>query len=296
MFKFNSICCVIFGESPPVFLQFIDWLEIDSNMNIQNDNWNDKNFVIEKMNQDISNTKYVSEELLKDKDVLLLAIKNNYPDISLSKEFRSDKDIVLALMNNNYDYCLSFATKELLNDKDVVLSAVKILNSYFKYASETLQNDREFIFQVLDAEPTVFGFLNRKFQNDKEIVLFALQRNPRTFLSASEMLKQDKHFLLNALKYQKSIYDHLYMYLQEDLEIYLAFHGMLHIQRERISYFQNVYFHFTPTSLESQLDKFKKKGFLKIKLLGRGGGVRTIIQNSPEIFSILKTKEKCLFF
>ena len=92
-----------------------------------------------------TNTRYASEELRKDREVVMAAVQKN--DVALeyaSKDLRNDKDIVMVAVRQNGN-SLRYASNEMKNDKNVVLMAVA-QNCYgLLYASEMLQCDEDVI-------------------------------------------------------------------------------------------------------------------------------------------------------
>ena len=87
--------------------------------------------------------KYASEELKRDKEVVLEAVKKWGEALEYaSEEFKNDKEVVLEAVKND-GYALKYASEELKNDKEVVLAAIRNTRYALEYASWRLQNDEE---------------------------------------------------------------------------------------------------------------------------------------------------------
>jgi hypothetical protein len=65
-------------------------------------------------------------------------------DEYISEELKKDKEVVLAAVKQD-GYALQYASEELKKDKEVVLAAVKQNGYALKYASEELKKDKEFM-------------------------------------------------------------------------------------------------------------------------------------------------------
>ena len=162
--------------------------------------------VLKKYYGDFMTLKYASDELRGDKEVVLIAVKQN-------------------------SYALQFASKELQADKEVVLEAVKNKGSALEYASEELRADPEVVMEAIiseEPESNAAEYIHESLLKDKTFMLKALDtlvdydlictRSPHILIAnASESLWKDKEFVIQAL--DNSLYAFYLKSLKAKLQI-----------------------------------------------------------------------------
>ena len=107
---------------------------------------NDRDVVLAGLaNEDGGHTclEYVSEELRKDKELVLFAMRQG-GWLQFVPFFQNDRDVVLAAVRS-CGVSLEFASEALQNDKDIVLAAMQENGYGLQYASEALRDDEEIV-------------------------------------------------------------------------------------------------------------------------------------------------------
>jgi hypothetical protein len=117
------------------------------------ENWDDKNFVLEQVQNNSYSLKYASDRLKDDKAIVLAAVSNNGWAIEYaSKRLREDKEIVLAAVSDTGLLLGFFEQNKVIGnfnaDKDIVLAAAKSDSHSFEYASKELRSDISFCIEV----------------------------------------------------------------------------------------------------------------------------------------------------
>jgi len=113
------------------------------------ENWSDKEYVLERVKNDGMALQYASEGLRDDRDVVMKAIENNGTALEYaSEELRADMDVVLCAIENDVD-SVSFVSEDMWSSKSFVKEAVKIWSGCLYYASEELRADKDIILWAL---------------------------------------------------------------------------------------------------------------------------------------------------
>lgn len=175
-------------------------------MDIQNIDWNNKEEVLKVIKEDGLYLVYVSQELKKDQEVVLEAIKNNSEairevDASLlgDKEFMT-KALEYSVNAKNYHLGanpLIYASKELQQDKEFVLDVVRKKGEALQYA-DYFKQDKEVVLEAIRNNAFALGYADELAKSDKEIVLEAVNKNGWVLSCASEELKNDKEVVMAA--------------------------------------------------------------------------------------------------
>ena len=131
----------------------------------------------EVLNLDLGNSKFlekisysdVVENLKKDKEIVLIAVKENginleYADESLKK----DREIVLAAVKNA-GHALEYANESLKKDREIVLAAVKNFGTSLSFADESLKKDKVIVLAAVKQDAYAMNFTNdTRFFKDKD--------------------------------------------------------------------------------------------------------------------------------
>eukprot|EP00968_Pinguiococcus_pyrenoidosus_P014771 scaffold1348_cov279-Pinguiococcus_pyrenoidosus.AAC.1 len=165
------------------------------------DEWNDREFVLEAMRQDGEDLEYVSEELRNDPDVVRLAIENGclcslhcVPDALLKHP-----DVILALLATNEYPPIELVDEELLGDPVFMLQALWYSQELLERAEE-LRNDREFMLAAIRACEVSLLDAPQEFQSDREFVLEAVSASVSAFRFGSDELHGDREVVLAAVR------------------------------------------------------------------------------------------------
>ena len=123
---------------------------------------------------------YASEELKKDKDVVMVAVAQNGLALEYaSDELKNDKEVVMAAVTQK-GLALQYASAELKNDKEVVLAAVAQNVLALKYASDDLKNnDKDVVMAAVAQDGYALQYASDELKKDKEVVLAAELKNDK---------------------------------------------------------------------------------------------------------------------
>lgn len=114
------------------------------------------------------------------------------------EELKKDKQFVLKAVKNDIR-CFEFIDEELKKDQEFVLSIVKICYSVLTDVSIKLKSDRAFALQAVILNDQSLIYLDKKFKSDKEFILEAIQGNYKALWSASYDLINDIDIVLAAV-------------------------------------------------------------------------------------------------
>lgn len=134
-----------------------------------------------------------------DKEIILEAIEENYSAFQfVSQTLKDDKDFTLKAIQK-CGLILSYVSNKFIDDKDFILKAIRFNVSFFRYASNKLKKDHDVALETVK-NGDYLPYLTRELQEDKEIVLAAVQHWGMALGSASDELRKDKEIVLTAVK------------------------------------------------------------------------------------------------
>ena len=135
--------------------------------------WNNKEEVLEAVEEDGRNLEYASKELKGDKEVVLAAVDTSGSSLEYaSKELKGDKEVVLAAVEEHY-YALDFVSEDLLADKEFFITLLNIDLDYEEilyHASEKLRADREVVLAAVKDSGYALVYASEELKNDPEFM------------------------------------------------------------------------------------------------------------------------------
>ena len=168
---------------------------------------------------------YASEELLRDRELVLAAVRTCGAIIcshflSSSEEGKikaleyaiKDREIVLAaIRSDGWNLRLYSASNDLKNDKELVLAAVRKDSNNFQYASASLRDDPDVFLASLESENPIpsLEFASPRLRSDINIVLASIREFPSSLRHASKELKANKIVVTAALKNSTEFPDYM---------------------------------------------------------------------------------------
>jgi len=113
----------------------------------------------------------ISEELKKDKELVLELVKTQGYNLTLLKnDFRDDEDIVWAALKSSSDTFIFVSDR--LKDKDTIVKyALKNVPKNISYASDRFRNDKELMSDLLKKHEYLLKDVHDDLRNDMNILL-----------------------------------------------------------------------------------------------------------------------------
>jgi len=181
-----------------------------------------KHLLIKILTKNGSMLKFLNEEIKKDKNLVLIAVKD-YP-LALedaSEELKNDKEIVLAAVTKNGE-AIYYASEECIGDYEIVLAAVKNYPLALEEASEELRNNKEIVLAAVTKNGKALYYASDECIEDYEIVLAAVKNYGNALKWVSEELQNDKEIVLEAIKQDYTAYQYVSEELKNDRDILLV--------------------------------------------------------------------------
>ena len=179
------------------------------------------------LNINVNIFEYLSTELQKNKEIILLIIKKKYyllDDVFKkcfsSNELKNDEEFIFNVIKQNGNV-LEYLEEKFKNNKQLVLEAIKQNPYSIQYASIEILADKKIMLEAIKLCGSVLKYASEDLKNDKQIVLTAIQQNGNALIYASKQLNKDKELVIEAVKKVGYILYHVYPEFLEDREVVL---------------------------------------------------------------------------
>ena len=242
------------AEKKDLFLKTGDWRFLNE---IMPDYANDREVIIKAINLDGTYISYASDSLKADKEIVMLAVKNNgnaFNDIN--EKFWSDTDVIFAARNteigpgmdsmelideqlfsdvnfvrkllnsvddSTHDYeiieILERAGSEVTSNKELMLSAISSNYESYQYLDESLKSDKQFFIEAEKLCGYLLQYADKDLQSDRNVVAIAVERNGIELKYAADKFKSDREMVLKAVKTQPFILEDVDEKFRSDFEI-----------------------------------------------------------------------------
>ena len=134
------------------------------------------------------------KELLKEKKLALLAIKDNDTDLLEHFDYdlvRSDSELATYFIEANpSSFCE--LTKELRDNYDLAMIAVSNDPDMFDYVSERLKDNKDLALELVKHDGTLLSDVSKRLRDDKDIAIEALKQDKKCLEFLGENIKQDE--------------------------------------------------------------------------------------------------------
>lgn len=162
---------------------------------------NNKEYVLNLLENGLVSLYDVSETLKNDRDVVFTAVKKHGWELKYANpSFFNDKEIVLAALKkgkNCYEEIIGLASVKLKNDDEVALTALKNSVYCLKLLPSKYSDNKELIMKMKLYD--LVG-VSERLRNDKEVVLMSVSLVGENLEFASKELQDDKEVVLAAVK------------------------------------------------------------------------------------------------
>ena len=195
--------------------------------------WKDRDFVLASVKSDAYATclMYVDRKFTDDKEIMLLAIKeNDFWVEELSERLKNDKVFLQEMVTLNWK---AFSTLDK-KQQTKALAIVTVKNDYraFEYMDEKFKNDEEIVLAMVQGRVEAFDLIPKQFRKNKKISLVAVKGFGMNLRYVSKELKKDKEIVLNAVKSDS----YAFKYADEELKQNRNF--IISIVKQKPSFFQ----------------------------------------------------------
>lgn len=172
------------------------------------DKWNDFDFVKKVVNKNGIALKHASENLKANKELVKIAVKNNYKALFINKNFIYDKELIIEAIKNNgfytfryYEYLDIPFWNELRNDREFMKEAIKIDGYNIKFAAHHIRNDREILLSAIKQRLSgkILKCVEQHFWNDDELIIEAIKWDGMSLKYASDKLKNNREIIKMAI-------------------------------------------------------------------------------------------------
>jgi len=162
--------------------------------------YENKYFAYYLLNINLEIFKYLSNELQKNKEIILLLIKEKY-----------------YLLDDVYKKC--FSSNKLKNDEEFILNVIKQDGKVLKYLAENYKNNKQLVLEAIKQDPYSIEYASCELHADKKFMLEAVKLCGFALRYASEDLKNDKEIVLTAIQQDETalIYASKELYLDKEL-------------------------------------------------------------------------------
>lgn len=143
---------------------------------------------------------YASEDLQKNKELLLLAFSHTHDDTLpfVRLEFSDDKEVMSHILKKGF-LNFRFIGKNLKNDRDFLLEHIQYNSSALDYLNEEFKNDKQLVLKSVNANGCSLQYASDSLKNDLDVVMCAIKNDSSAFRFASRAIKDDRLLILNIL-------------------------------------------------------------------------------------------------
>lgn len=211
--------------------EFFIHSELQTNQDIfqYSDLQSDRNFIIKRINEDLSFLQQVSDQFKKDKEFVKLFPKNNfeilkYADPSIRNDLKfnifmvhqhqlslqwviddlkNNEELVFTYVELNLLSELIWADKTLMQNPQFAKRCFKQNEKSLNFFCDSLKKDSEFILQILDIRPQALQFADISLQKDETFILKCISKKQINI--SFSLFKNDENFLLKAIHIDPSV-------------------------------------------------------------------------------------------
>ncbi|EFC37824.1 predicted protein [Naegleria gruberi] len=175
----------------------------------------DRELMMEAVKNEPLSIKFADKSLQNDRELVFEAVKRNGRALEYTFSFRNDREIVITAVNTHPEI-LKYVNSNLQNDFELVMEAIKSQGSCIQYASTTLKKDRNIVMKSVTRYGAALQYLDDSLRNDREIVLQAVNQNGAALKYASNELKNDRELVMIAIQKNPEAYEFCSTELKHD--------------------------------------------------------------------------------
>ena len=170
--------------------------------------WKDEEVAVAALNVSKTAIRYINYKLLiSNKNVALAAIRQgHWIWHELDKTLLRDKELLLAAIRYTYgDVTRDLIDDRLLNDIDIIKALVFMSAGWLRYASEDIKSNKELILYFINLHhygvETIYMYTSPKLKEDKELMRKFVEEDHRLINELSPKLQADIGFMLELCEF-----------------------------------------------------------------------------------------------
>lgn len=201
------------------------WYSVEGDPLLQN-----KEFILDIVKSNGWIIRYLNDRWKNDRDVVLASAKTGRCPILpyIHSKFSVDKEIALAIVTRR-GWDLEHLNQNMKEDKDIAMAGVKNDGMAVKYLDQCMREDKEIMLAAIENDGLALQFVGHGLMSDKLLFFASLKSILRD--------RQNKNQFKNMLHEMNA--EFLY-----DKDIYLLYHGMFNVTKNRLWKFNNTRFSF----------------------------------------------------
>ncbi|EFC37288.1 predicted protein [Naegleria gruberi] len=168
---------------------------------------------------------FISDELKRDKDFILKAIKSRVGKglkqmDKLPEYWGNDRQVLLEIGKQNY-HLLQFAEYNWREDDEFVMEMIREKTIILEDIPERFKTERHLVLELVKNCGIALRVLSSDMRNDREIVLEAIKNLPSAYQFASENLKNDIEIIKTALQLSSIVFHMIPSHFKNENEFVL---------------------------------------------------------------------------
>lgn len=181
----------------------------------------DRDFVLEAVKMNGLYLLHFDNRFLKDREVALAAIHENWHVFFEIDGSIKDKGFILDAVKEN-PTVLTIVPNKYTKEREIALTAVAIDGLALKQVDDCFADDEEIVMTAIENNPLAFRCASARLKNDRDVALAAISRDVSVFASAGEVIKDDKDIVLDVVKQDGKLIKYVSDRLKRDREVIVA--------------------------------------------------------------------------
>ena len=142
----------------------------------------------------------ISPRLKKDKDIVSLVLKKDFPLFYpiIDSSLKIDLPLLKGVVNSKSSSFIHLP-KKLKDNKDIARTAVKRSGNCYLHISQRLKEDKEIVNLTLAKKPTMFKHIPKKYREDLNIATTVIMEDITLIKYVGEKIRANKSFIEKAI-------------------------------------------------------------------------------------------------
>lgn len=149
--------------------------------------------------------RFGAENILRNKDIVLEAVKND-PSVYYTPAMMfslKDKDIAMTALNNTQEagYVMRCWSPALKNDTTLMLTALSLDGTLLKLAPKRFQDSEMAVKIAVTENGNAIEYASERIQMNKSIAMLAVKSDPNAYIVLPEAMKADEDIAYEAMSH-----------------------------------------------------------------------------------------------